>query len=250
MERIDDLNIKGRKVIQNTDYFLFGMDTVLLANTAKCKAQDIVMDFCTGSAVIPILLDAKCKCKKIIGVELQPEMYDLAKRNVELNNVQDKIDILNMDIAKVKEIRKYLLENYNTESVSVITCNPPYKEVGTGLGVLGSVKEIAKNEVKCNLDMVFKSAASLLKSHGKLYMVHKPERIVDLICVARKYNMELKTMRLMQPSVNKRASLVLLEYVKDGGNECKIEPTIIEYGEDGKYTKDILEMYVEGVKEK
>lgn len=243
MERLDDLNIKGRKILQNTDYFLFGIDTVILANSVKCKSQDIVMDFCTGTAVIPIIIDAKRECKKLIGIELQEEMYDLAKRNVELNNLCDRIDVLNLDIADVKSIRKYLLDKYGTESVSVITCNPPYKEVGTGLKINCNVKDIAKNEIKCNLETVFKSAASLLKSRGKLYMVHKPERIADLISIARKYNMELKSMRLMQPDITKRASIVLLEYVKDGGNECKIEPTLIEFDEKLNYTKDILDMY-------
>lgn len=243
MERLDDLNIKGRKILQNTDYFLFGIDTVILANNVKCKSQDIVMDFCTGTAVIPIIIDAKRECKKLIGIELQEEMYNLAKRNVELNNLCDRIDVLNLDIADVKSIRKYLLDKYDTESVSVITCNPPYKEVGTGLKINCNVKNIAKNEIKCNLETVFKSAASLLKSRGKLYMVHKPERIADLISIARKYNMELKSMRLMQPDITKRASIVLLEYVKDGGNECKIEPTLIEFDEKLNYTKDILDMY-------
>lgn len=223
MERIDDLNIKGRKIIQNTDYFLFGIDSVLLANFTKCKKHDLVMDFCTGSAVIPVLIEAKNECKKLIGIELQPEMYDLAKRNLELNCVKDKIEVLNMDITDVKGIRKYLMENYDTDSVSVITCNPPYKELGTGLNISCSIKDIAKNEVKCTLEVVFKSASSLLKSRGRLYMVHKPERIADLICIARKYNMELKTLRLMQSGSTKRASIVLLEYVKDGGNECKID---------------------------
>lgn len=243
MERLDDLNIKGRKILQNTDYFLFGIDTVILANNVKCKPQDIVMDFCTGTAVIPIIIDAKRECKSLIGIELQEEMYDLAKRNVELNNLGDRIDVLNLDIADVKSIRKYLLDKYGTESVSVITCNPPYKEVGTGLKINCNVKDIAKNEIKCNLETVFKSAASLLKSRGKLYMVHKPERIADLISIARKYNMELKSMRLMQPDITKRASIVLLEYVKDGGNECKIEPTLIEFDEKLNYTKDILDIY-------
>lgn len=243
MERIDDLNIKGRRIIQNTDYFLFGIDTVLLANFAKCRKQDIVVDFCTGTAVIPILLEAKLECKKIIGIELQQEMYDLATRNVELNSLTDRIDVLNENIADVKKIRKYLLDKYGTENVSVITCNPPYKEVGTGLDISCSVKEIAKNEVMCNLDVVFKSAQALLKSKGKLYMVHKPERMADLVCIARKYNMELKSMQLMQPSDRKRASLLLLEYVKDGGNECKIEPVIMEYDSKGNYDKSILEIY-------
>lgn len=243
MERLDDLNIKGRKIVQNTDYFLFGMDSVILANTVKLKKHDIMMDFCTGSAVIPVIVDAKCECEKIIGIELQEEMYELAKKNIELNNLKERINVVKADISDVKYIRKQLNKLYGRDTVSVITCNPPYKEIGTGLNTKCSVKDIAKNEVSCNLEMVFKSASSLLKSKGKLYMVHKPERIVDLICTARKYNMELKTLRVLQPTKTKRASIVLLEYVKDGGCECKIEPTIIEYDDNLSYTQEILDMY-------
>ena len=243
MERIDDLNIKGLKIIQNTDYFLFGIDSVILANNVKVKSNDIVLDLCTGTAVIPVIINAKQKCKKLIGVELQKEMYDLAKRNIELNNLQNNIDIINMNIKDIKDIRRYLLDNVGKDTLDCITCNPPYKEIGTGLKIEHSVKDIARNEVECTLEDIFKTASAMLKSKGKLYLVHKPERIVDLISLSRKYNLELKELRFMQPSVDKRPSLVLLEYVKDGGHECRVREVLLQYDDKGNHSEEIMELY-------
>lgn len=243
MERIDDLNINGLKLIQNTEYFLFGIDSVILANNVKVKKQDIVLDLCTGTAVIPIIINAKQECKKIYGIELQKEMFDLAKRNIELNNLNEKIHVLNMDIKDINSIRKYLIQESGKDTVDIIVCNPPYKEVGTGIKIEKTVRDIARNEVKCSLEDVFKVSSGLLNSKGKLYLVHKPERIVDLVNKALKYNLELKELRFMQPDINKRPSLVLLEYVKNGGRECHVREVLLQYDLNGDYTKDIKEIY-------
>lgn len=243
MERIDDLNIKGLKIIQNTDYFLFGIDSVILANNVKVKKRDVVLDLCTGTAVIPVIINAKQECKKIIGVELQSEMHDLAIRNIQLNKLENKISVLNMNVKDVKGIRKYLLDNIGKDTVDCITCNPPYKEIGTGLKIQHCVKDIARNEVECTLEDIFKTASCLLKSKGKLYLVHKPERIVDLVSLSRKYDLELKELRFMQPSIDKRPSLVLLEYVKDGGHECRVREVLLQYDENGSHSEEIMELY-------
>lgn len=238
-ERIDDLNINGLKIIQNTEYFMFGIDSVILANLVKStSSSNVILDFCTGSAVISILLSAKVKYKKIIGIELQEEMYDLAKRNIELNNLNNDIEVLNADIKDYKKINEYV-----NGKVDIIVCNPPYKKMGTGIVNENMVKYIARHEDKCSLEDIFISSSKLLKTKGKLYMVHKPERIVDLICIARKYNLEAKNINIMQSKVDKKASLVFIEYVKDGGNECNVNPVLIQYEANGDYTKQLKEIY-------
>ncbi|MBR5227159.1 MAG: tRNA1(Val) (adenine(37)-N6)-methyltransferase [Clostridia bacterium] len=246
MERIDDLNIAGLKVIQNTDYFMFGIDSVMLANTVKTGKKDIVIDLCTGSGVIPILVNAKQEPTKLIGLELQQEMYDLAKRNIELNNLEEKIDVYNIDIREIKSIRKLLMDRYGKDTVDCITCNPPYKEIGTGIKIDHGVRDIARNEVMCTLEDVFKTSSGLLKSRGKLYMVHKPERLVDLIYLSRQYNLELKEIRFMQPNIDKKPSIVLLEFVKDGGHECNVREILIQYDNNGKHSEEIMKIYEEG----
>lgn len=243
MERIDDLNIKGLKVIQNTDYFLFGMDSVLLANMVKAKKEDIILDLGTGSMVMPILISAKTNSKKIIGVELQKEMYDLAVRNIQLNGLEERLSVIKEDIKNIAEIRKEVINITGKDKVDIIISNPPYKVVGTGSESIGDVKYIARHEVKLSLEDIFKTVSKLLKNKGKLYIVHKPERMVDLLSFGRKYKLEAKNIKLLQPNKNKRPSIVIIEYVLDGGNECKIEPVIMEYNEDGSYTEEILKIY-------
>jgi len=244
-ERIDDLNINGLKLIQNKDYFMFGIDSVILSSMVKSmSSSNVIVDFCTGSSVIPILLTTRVKYKKIIGIELQQEMYDLAVRNVKMNNLQYDICILNQDIKEYKEIVKYIRENVMASgNVDVVVCNPPYKKVGTGIVNENSVKYIARHEDKCTLEDIFLSSSKLLKTKGKLYLVHKPERLADLIGLARKYNLEAKNINIMQPKIDKKASLVFIEYVKDGGNECNVNPVLIQYDENGDYTDKIKEIY-------
>lgn len=244
-ERIDDLKIDGLKLIQNKEYFMFGIDSVILSSMVKSNSSsNIIVDFCTGSAVIPILLTTRVKYKKIIGVELQKEMYYLAVRNVAMNNLEKDISVLNQDIKEYKEIVKYIRENVaSSGNVDVIVCNPPYKEVGTGVVNENNVKYIARHEEKCTLDYIFLSSSKLLKTKGKLYLVHKPDRLADLICLARKYNLEVKEITMLQPTKSKKPSIVFLEYVKDGNKGVNILPNILEYDKDGNYTDKIKEIY-------
>lgn len=243
-ERIDELNIDKLRVIQNKEYFLFGMDSVLLANFVKgVKSSDVIVDLGAGSMVMPIILSSKTKAKKIIGVELQSEMYDLAIRNVVLNHLETKLFVIHEDILKVKDVLNKVNSITRLETVDIVISNPPYKEIGKGTINFNDVKYIARHEDKCKLEDIFKVGSKLLKSKGKMYIVHKPERIADLISIARKYKLEVKRIRFMQARKNKPASLVMLEYIKDGGVEARIDSVLIEYDKKGNYTKDILEIY-------
>lgn len=243
-ERIDDLNISGLKIIQNKEYFLFGMDSVLLANTVSSNsASNVIIDLCTGSAVIPILLTAKVKSKCIIGVELQTVMYELAIRNVEMNRLENEVHVMNEDIKNEKKILCNIKQLTGKEKADIVICNPPYKKVGTGSLNDKEVRYNARHEILCDLEDIFKTSSKILRSKGKLYMVHKPERLADLITLARKYNLEIKNLTMLQPSLKKKPSILLLEYVRDGGNESSISPVIIEYDEDGKYTEEIKNIY-------
>ena len=242
MERIDDLNLNGRKIIQDTELFLFGMDSVLLANKVKAKNKTIV-DLGTGSSVIPIIIEAKNDVNKIIGIEVQDKMYNLATKNIKYNKVEDKICILKEDIKSIDTIKKYVKEQTGKEKVDIVVSNPPYKTVGTGSKNDKDEKYIARHEVMCGLEDIFKVSSKILKHKGKLYIVHKPERIADLISLARKYNLEAKEIQFLQPTVTKKPSIVLIEYVLGGGNECIVLPNLIEYDDNGNYTEEILEIY-------
>lgn len=243
-ERIDDLGINDLKIIQNKEYFCFGTDSVLLANFVKSEnSNNVILDLCSGSGVIPIILSAKKKYKKIFGVELQSEMYDLFDRNIKINNLEDSIISINENVKNIKDIRKKITSIMEKDKIDIITCNPPYKEIGTGLTTNHDVKTIAKCEVMCNLEDIFITSSKLLGKGGKLYLVHKPERLSDLIYFGRKYNLEAKEIRFVYPKINKNPSIVLISYRKDGGNETKVLEPLIEYNDDMSYTDEIYRIY-------
>lgn len=247
MERIDDLGINGLKILQNTDYFLFGVDSVVLANIAKdyVKTDNIILDLGTGSSVIPTIMSAKSKAKLFIGVELQKEMYELALKNNLMNNLEDKIKVINEDIKKVENIRKKIIEYAKKDTVDLIVTNPPYKEILTGTINENEIKYIARHEKECKLEDIFNTASKLLKFKGKLVIVHKPERLVDLLESGRKYDLEAKEVRFLKAREDSIKSLVFITYVKGGLHECKVLEDIVEYDKDGNYTDKIKKMYNE-----
>lgn len=243
-ERIDELGIKDLKIIQNKEYFCFGIDSVLLANFVNSSnKENVIIDFCSGSGVIPVIISAKKKYKKIFAVELQKEMFDLLDRNIKLNSLEDDIIALNEDIKNIDVIKKEIIKSTGNGTVDVIVVNPPYKKEGTGVKNPGNVKYNARHESLCSLNDVFYSASKLLNTRGKLYMVHKPERLVDLLAIARENRLEAKKIRFVFPTVKSKPSIVLVEYVKDGGNELNILEPLIEFKEDGQYSEEIYNIY-------
>lgn len=243
-ERIDDLGINNLKIIQNTDYFCFGTDSVLLSNfIISNSSKNVILDLCSGGGVIPIIISAKYKYSKIAAIELQDEMFNLLERNIDLNNLKDKITPIQNDIKDYNSIRKALQDKIGTAAVNIITVNPPYKPKGRGIINEHSVKYIARHEEMCTLEDIFITSSKLLEYKGKLYIVHKPERIVDLLAIARKYNLEAKRIRYVYPRLDVKPSIVLIEYVKGGGNETLMLPPLIEYNGDGSYTDEIYKIY-------
>lgn len=240
-ERLDDLNLDNLKIIQNKKYFCFGIDSVLLANIVESKSTaSVILDLCSGGGIIPILLTRKVSYKKILAVELQPQMYDLLQRNISLNSLKDDILAINADIKDTKKIKEAICRVSNKDKVDIITVNPPYKSKNTGYITENEVKYHARYEIDCTLEDVFSISSSLLNDGGMLYMVHKPERLVDLLSLARKYKLEAKKLRIIYPRKNQKSSIVLIKYVKNGGNELRIMPPLIEYDDNGNYTEDIF----------
>lgn len=236
-ERIDDLGIADLKIIQNSEGFCFGIDSVLLSDFAKnMKKNSTVIDIGTGTGIISILLSEKSSAKKIYGVEIQDEVADMAKRSVELNELQDKIEIINDDI---KNINKYIDNN----TVDCIVTNPPYKKIDAGMKNENEKLLISRHEIKCNLRDIAEISRKLLKDKGEIYIVHKSERLVDILTTFRQNKLETKLIRLIQSNKNSDPNLVLVKAVKNGGEFLKIEKPLIIYNEDGTYTDEILEIY-------
>ena len=208
-ERIDDLQINNLKLIQNKNGFCFGIDSVLLSDFAKrIKNNSKIIDLGTGTGIISILLTAKINPKKIIGVEIQKEIAEMAQRSVLLNSLEDKIMILNEDIKKLDKV----LEK---EGFDAIVTNPPYMKANTGLTNENMVKMISRHEVECNIEDIAKISYKLLRNQGEIYMVHRPDRLVDVMEIFRRYKLEIKELRMVYSKADTQANLVLIKAVKN-----------------------------------
>ena len=229
-ERLDDLQLDDLKLIQNKSGYKFSTDSVLLANFGKAKQNDIYVDLCSGSGVVAILFSCKNKIKKSYAVELQPQLADMASRSIEYNGLSGKIQVLNQDL---KDICKTL----GHESVDVVTVNPPYNPVGETS--LTDEIAIATHELKTNLETIVSQTSKLLKFGGKFYMVHRADRIVDIMYYLRKYKLEPKVLRVVYPNVNKESNLVLVEAKKGAKSGIKILSPLILNNLDGTETDEL-----------
>lgn len=236
-ERIDDLEFKNLKIIQNKKGFCFGMDAVLLSDFAKnIKRDATVLDLGTGTGIIPILLCGKTELKKVIGVDIQEDVANMAKKSILLNNLENKFEILNCNIKELNKI-------YNNQTFDVIVTNPPYKKQNSGIINENEKKLISRHEITANLEDFIKISKDLLKDKGELYMVHRPERLVDIFNLMRKYKIEPKELKMVCPNRNKEPNLILIKGVKNANPFLKIDKNLYVYNSENKYTKEILEIY-------
>lgn len=236
-ERIDDLEFKNLKIIQNKEGFCFGMDSILLSDFAKeMRHHAKVLDLGTGTGIISILLCGKTDLKKVIGIEIQKEVAEMASRSIQLNDLQDKFEIINENILNLNNI-------YKKQSFDVIVTNPPYKKKNTGMINEKEKKIISRHEITANLEDFIKISKDLLKDNGEFYMVHRPERLVDILNLMRKYKIEPKILRFVYSDKNKEPKLILIKGVKNGKPFLKVEKNLYIYDENGKYTEEILKIY-------
>lgn len=235
-ERIDDLERKGYRIIQTPGRFCFGMDAVLLSEFVQIKKNECVVDLGTGTGVLPILLEAKTQAKHFTALEIQPESADMARRSVCLNHLQERIEIVEGDIREAVKL-------LGAATFDVVTTNPPYMRSEHGLKNPEPAKSIARHEVLCNLEDVVKNAAGLLKERGRFYMVHRPFRLSEIMEALHRYRLEPKRMRFVHPYKDRDANMVLIEAVKGGGINLKLEPPLIVYEDKAGYTGELLAIY-------
>lgn len=235
-ERIDDLQRNGLRIIQKTDGFCFGMDAVLLSGFAWAKAGERVLDLGTGTGIIPLLLSAKTEGEHFTGLEIQTEIAEMAGRSVALNNLEEKIDIVDGDIKEASRI-------FGAASFDVVTTNPPYMNDAHGLKNPTEVKAISRHEVLCTLEDVVREGAKVLKPGGRMYMVHRPHRLIEILGTMKAYRMEPKRMKFVHPFKDKEANMVLIEAVRGGGAWMKVEAPVIVYKEPGVYEDQIYDIY-------
>lgn len=235
-ERVDDLQRSGLRIIQNPSWFCFGMDAVLLSGFVSVKPKERVMDLCTGSGIIPLLLSAKTEAGEISGIEIQPDIADMASRSVALNGLEKRVHILCGDLRIPGVCGE-------TGSMDVVTCNPPYMEAGRGIVNPDDVQALSRHEVTCRLEDAVREAARLLRNGGRCAFVYRPHRLTDLMELLRKYKLEPKRLKTVHPFSDREANMILIEAVKGGGTFLRIEKPVVVFSEPGVYTPEIREVY-------
>lgn len=235
-ERLDDLHRGGYHIIQDPGRFCFGVDAVILSGFARVKRGENVMDLGTGTGVIPVLLAAKTEGRHFTGLEIQPESVEMAARSVRLNELEERVCIVEGDIKDAVGL-------FGGSSFDVVVSNPPYMNNGGGLLNPSEAKAIARHEILCTLEDVAAAAGKLLRPKGRFYMIHRPHRLTDILTLLRQYGLEPKRLRFVHPYVEKPPTMVLVEAGRGGRPMVKVDAPLVIYRAPGEYTEEIYRIY-------
>ena len=239
MKVINDLLGFNMKIVQDTNYFKFSLDSALLYNFLKLKDNIKILDICSGNCPIPLMISTKVK-EKIYAVEVQKEVYELGKETIEINNLNNKIELLNMDA-------KNLTKMFETDTFDLITCNPPYFKINENTKKNDNkIKTIARHEELITIEDIIKLSRKLLKNNGSLVLVHRPERLSEIIVLMKENNISLKRLQFIYPKENTNSNMVLIEGTKNGNNALNVLEPLIVHEEDGEYKDNIKNMFYEG----
>ena len=230
------LAYKDMKIIQRKDMFNFSIDTVLIANFCSLRKETkYIIDFGTNNAAIPLLLSNRTN-SIIEGIEIQEEAVDIAKRNIALNNLDEQISIIHGDIKSYNFEKKYQL----------VVCNPPFFPYTANSNInQNEYLTIARHEIMIDLEDIIKNAARILDNKGRLSMVHRPDRLIDIVNYMQKYNIEPKRIQMVYPKKGREANVILIEGIFQGNKGIKIEGPLYAHNDDGSYSKEIQKMFGE-----
>lgn len=236
-ERIDQLFSTDVKIIQNREVFSYSIDSVLLSRFPKIPSRGLIVDLCSGNGAVGLFASTRTKAP-IVEVEIQERLADMAERSIQLNDLGEQVQMINDDL-------KNLLKHVPRTGVDLILCNPPYFKVSeTSKKNLSEHYLLARHEITTNLEEICDIARHALKSNGRLALVHRPDRFLDIIDTLRQYNLAPKRIQFVYPKVGKDANLLLVEAIKDGSTDgLKILPPLFVHKENGDYTDEIFEIY-------
>jgi len=254
-ERLDDTGFSGYHLIQKPEEFCYGVDAVLLANFAAKNARrnQRICDLGTGTGIVPLILAHKTEAKQIVGVELQLDSWDRAMRMRALNQLEDRLAFANTDVLNIagpklgkKNVAK--LEGEAAQllqpgTFQIVTTNPPYMAGSSALQSHNDAKRIARHETTAGVREFVAAAARLLDERGEFCMVHRPSRLADIIAACREFKLEPKELQMVAPRLGETPNIVLIRCKKGGGAELNVLPTLPVYGDDGQYSREIMEIY-------
>lgn len=232
-ERLDDLLAEKLRIIQSPSVFAFSLDAVLLAKFVYVPIQKgNLLDLCSGNGVIPLFLSTRTK-GKITGVEIQARLFDMAVRSIKYNQLESRLQMIHGDINDMPQ-------QLGFGKFDVVTCNPPYfltpseQEINENEHMA-----IARHEILCTLEDCIRVASQLVRTGGKVAFVHRPGRLLDIVTLMRKYQLEPKRLQFVYPKMGKEANTILIEASKNGKPDLKILPPLIVYHHDNVYTEEL-----------
>ena len=237
-EVINNLLNKNLRIIQRTDFFNFSLDSLLVANFLSVgRGVNKIVDLGTGNGAIPLFLSERTKAK-ITGIEIQKISAELAKRNIELNNLSEQIEIINDDM---KNWRKY----FKIGSQDAVISNPPFFKFHGNEELLNDLDQLtlARHEISITLEEIIETASFLLKDKGYFAMVHRPDRFLEILDTMREYGIVPKKVRFCHSKIDKQAKILLVEGIKFGAEGLTVLPPLISHDSDGKYSQEVLELF-------
>ncbi|WP_281883836.1 tRNA1(Val) (adenine(37)-N6)-methyltransferase [Paenibacillus sp. YYML68] len=234
-ERIDDLLTQDLRIIQSEEVFSFSLDAVLLARFCSIPQRGRIVDLCTGNGVIPLLLSTRTKAH-ITGVEIQPRLAEMGQRNVRLNALDERVDIVHGDLREA-------LQQFGQGQFDAVTVNPPYLPVPNGDQNVNEHVAAARHELFCTLEDVIRISSRLVRTGGKVAMVHRPSRLVDIMTLMRQYRLEPKRIRFVHPRAGQEANIVLIEGIRDGRPELRMLPPLVVYKSQHEYSDELMDVY-------
>ncbi len=235
-DELDDLQMNGWFLWQNSRFFRFGTDGVLLVDFARCKPGMKMLDLCSGTGIVPILMLAKGDADRAVALEIQPYLCDLMRRSRAENHCEDRLEIIEGDLKEIRSLTQ-------GGCYDLVTVNPPYEPVGRGIPGQNPYRELARREEACNLEDVFRAAGYLVKPGGRLAMVHRPYRLGEILQKMEQGGFSPSRLRLVEPKAGESAILILVEGVRSGKRELAIEPSLILHNADGSETEELKQIY-------
>lgn len=236
-ERIDQLFSSDVKIIQNRDVFSYSIDSVLLSRFPKLPKKGLIVDLCSGNGAVALFAASQTPAQ-VLGVELQERLADMGRRSIALNQMEDQVTMVTDDL-------KHLLNHVKRSQVDLILCNPPYfKDLPSSQKNLSQHYLLARHEITTNLAEICQVAQQALKSKGRLAMVHRPDRFLEILDTLKAYKLAPKRLQFVYPKADKPANMLLIEAIKDGSSDgFKVLPPLIVHKEDGSYSDKLEDIY-------
>ncbi|VAX31486.1 COG4123: Predicted O-methyltransferase [hydrothermal vent metagenome] len=233
-------SICGVRLYQRMEGYRFSIDSVLLAGFAGCsRGVRRVADLGAGSGVVGLVLAMRYPWTEVLLIEVQEGLSALAQRNVDLNQLRQRVQVIKADVSSI------ISDGYADliEGFDAVVSNPPFRKPGTGRISPYGERAIARHEIKLTLTDLIRTSSALLKNRGRFFMVYHPYRFSEAVYAMKAFSIEPKRVRFVHPDNNSEAAMVLIEAVKGGGVELKVEKPLFIYERDGLYTEEMAALY-------